>query len=60
MFGKTSTNRNGAPDAEMRAIRDAAQRESYAYNDPRAHYPTAEQFRRARAEGAALAQEPAA
>lgn len=57
MFGR-NTRQDDTP--EMRAIRDTAQRESHPYNDPRANYPTAEEFRRTRAEGEALAQGRAA
>jgi hypothetical protein len=54
MFGRnTRTSEN---HAEMIAIRDTAQREAHPYNDPRANYPTAEDYRRVRAEGQALAQ----
>lgn len=35
-----------------RTIRDTAMRESWPYTDPRANYPTAEQHRQNRADGA--------
>jgi hypothetical protein len=54
MFGR-NPDRTGSE--QMRAIRDAALRESHPYNDPHANYPTAEWYRRTRAEGVALAHE---
>lgn len=53
MFGR---NNHPRITDEMRRVRDRATAESWPINDARADYPTAEQFRQTRAEGAALAE----